>query len=362
MIKRLTFKFFLIALALNFLNISTTNSYFTNQETIANNTLSAGCWALPSAALLDSPSDNHLTNNPAVNFTYESATSTCPTATLTYQFQLATDLLFTSIVTSSSWSSNLFYNFNFITEGKYYWRVLASDNYGHQSISLVRNITYDKTLPTSIINEPWNSNADNDVIFPFIFYWDGKTKGTAADSSSGIDHVELSIHREYLNRYWNGSTWISGSETGTRVLAIGTTSWSYQINPMYITFGKFTIIAHAVDKAGNIENSATIEFENKEIVIEPDFNINLNRSTQKLSFTTVNFPSTDISYEIKYQNSIGEQGIVGVVPAAEIIDGIVSRDFYLGSCTSGGVCTPDTLTVGSTIAVTLGKVTKSYTY
>jgi hypothetical protein len=100
--------------------VPSTMSVFSSKSTVSGNTVSTGCWSLPSAILLDSPSDNHYTNIPAVNFTWNSATSTCPTATLSYQFQLATDPLFASIVTTSSWSTNLFYNFNFINEGKYY--------------------------------------------------------------------------------------------------------------------------------------------------------------------------------------------------------------------------------------------------
>ena len=45
-----------------------------------------------------------------------------------------------------------------------------------------------------------------------------------------------------------------------------------------------------------------------------------------------------------------EKGIAGYISPDTIVDGNIDYDFYLGTCTTGGVCTPDA-GIGSTISV-----------
>lgn len=233
------------------------------------------------------------------------------------------------------------------------------------------SVTYDKTLPTSIITKPWNSDHDHDVNFPVIWFWDGKVEGTAHDNFE-LDHVELSIYRQIVGLYWNGSSWINnGTELTTRVRANGTTNWSYQIDPMYIPLGKFKIVAHAVDKAGNIENSATIEFENSATPIlttststDPEVNLSSDRTNNKINLK-INNISKPSDYEILYIGNGVEKGLVGKITADEIVDSKYSKDFYLGICSTGGTCVGDDVLSGSNITVNISggqTLTKTFTY
>ncbi len=110
----------------------------------------------------------------------------------------------------------------------------------------------DTTDPTSTIEVPTNSGDDSVVI---INDWDGTVSGTASDSS-GISRVELSIERDEDGFFWNGATWVAGSESTTRVIATGTETWTYTVAD--IDEDIYTVTSHAVDTAGNIEDSYNI--------------------------------------------------------------------------------------------------------
>jgi len=97
-------------------------------------------------------------------------------------------------------------------------------------------------------------------------------------------------------------------------------------------------------------------------VTEPDFSVSLNRIAHHLSFTTSNYPAAAITYEVLYQNLAGEQGIEGVISVTDVVGGVVSRDFYLGTCSSDGTCTPDNISIGSSISVNLNGQIKTVVY
>ncbi len=256
-------------------------------------------------------------------------------------------------------------------EGLHTFKVRAYDTTGNVSAwSHECSITYDKTLPVSTITKPWNSDHDNDVNFPIVWLWNGKVEGTASDNSQ-LDHIELSIYRQNVNLFWNGSSWVHGSESVTRVLADGTSNWSYEIKPMTIPLGKFKIIAHAVDKAGNIENSAIIEFENTdvpELITEagndPLISLTSNHSKNEITLKIDNL-SKPSDYEVLYFTNGIQKGLFGKITADKIVDSEFSQILYLGTCSSGGVCVQDDLAPGSTITVNLSgdtQVTKSFVY
>lgn len=257
-------------------------------------------------------------------------------------------------------------------EGVHKFKVRAYDTNGNISDwSNECSITYDKTLPTSIITKPWNSDHDHDVNFPVVWFWNGKVEGTASDNFE-IDHVELSIYRQIAERYWNGSSWINdGTELTTRVRADGTTNWSYQIDPMYIPLGKFKIVAHAIDKAGNIENSATIEFENSATPVsvtppntDPQINLSSDRTNNKINLK-INNISKPFDYEILYTGNGIEKGLAGKITADEIINSVYSKDFYFGICSAGGTCVGDNILSGSNITVNISgghTLTQTFNY
>lgn len=138
-------------------------------------------------------------------------------------------------------------------------------NYNHEQIV----INFDNTDPTSTITSPTNT-GDNSVVYNNT--WDGSIAGTAADSNSGIASVDLSIKRDSDGFYWNGGAWVAGTEINTRVTAKNTTSWTYNLGSPAQDI--YTITSHAIDNAGNIENSysVTIVFDKTipEVVLTMD--------------------------------------------------------------------------------------------
>jgi hypothetical protein len=72
-----------------------------------------------------------------------------------------------------------------------------------------------------------------------------------------------------------------------------------------------------------------------------------NSITLSITNVTVSF-----NYEIKYTNSVGDQGFAGEILLGDLHDNQVTRQLFLGTCSSGGTCTPDS-GIGSTAAVIL---------
>lgn len=369
MIKKILLKIALVSLAINVLSVGATNSFFLDQETSQNNSFTAGCWGAPDNPSKISPNDFSASQN--INFSWNSSTNHCPNSQTFYNLQIFTDVLGQNLYYQSGWITNTFLNLNTINDGHYWWRVQTKDENGYTNNNPpLWQLIVDITLPSSIITKPWNSDHDNDVTYPIIWFWNGKVEGTASDglSGSGIDHVELSIYRHYVDKYWNGSNWVNGTESTVRVLAANTTNWSYEINPIYIPFGKFKIVAHAVDKAGNVENSATIEFEYIQDTPAPTFTTDINLSSNHIK-NNINLEITNISspldYEILYTSNGLEKGISGHINSDEIIDSKYSKDFYLGTCSSGGMCTPEIIENGSIITINLtngATLTKTFNY
>lgn len=198
-------------------------------------------------------------------------------------------------------------------------------------------ITLDRTPPSSIITVPGNSGPDTSISI-YTGSWDGLIAGTASDAISGIHHVELSINLATgsTNAYWDGSNWVAGSETATRVHATGTTNWTYNIPSP--ASGTYTIIAHAVDNAGNIENSYKIIIVSEpEPVIQPEANFVLANTKDSVSFSVSHIkPFKKITYKII--------GLTGNKTLAEYTEELNGRDEFkadgiiLSTC-SDGVCT-----------------------
>ena len=81
--------------------------------------------------------------------------------------------------------------------------------------------------------------------------WPGKVAGTATDSLSEINHVDLSAFDGI--GYWNSINW-TGPQTW--FTAAGTTSWEYVYTPD--KDGEFIFYSKATDNAANIESTGTL--------------------------------------------------------------------------------------------------------
>ncbi|MEK7079413.1 MAG: lamin tail domain-containing protein [Patescibacteria group bacterium] len=138
--------YFLISLIVFF--SQNTGAYFTDSGNTTSNDFSAVCWANPSSTRLTSPIDNTGTNATNVTFDWVTTTTSCPIATITYNFQIYSDVGLVTLVIESGFVSNITYTFSNVPEGEYWWKVQAKDQYGNQSNSVARHLVIDRTLPS----------------------------------------------------------------------------------------------------------------------------------------------------------------------------------------------------------------------
>ncbi len=194
-----------------------------------------------------------------------------------------------------------------LDDGEYTLRVSALDKAGNRTSVSTDEITIlvDNTFPTSTITGPGESTDSATLI---VNNWDGTVTGTANDSGSGLERVELSLQRGSDNLFWDGTNWVSGSETSTRVPATGTDTWSFDLgfSPAQDTY---TVISHAVDLAGNVENSAKLviildktipEVDISVDPTDPDGNNNWYVTRPTVTLTASDDGGADVD-EIQYQ-------------------------------------------------------------
>jgi len=95
-----------------------------------------------------------------------------------------------------------------------------------------------------------------------------------------------------------------------------------------------------------------------------DINLSSNHANHKINLKIANLDSS-FDYEILYTGNDLEKGITGRINPDEIKDSKYSKDFYLGTCSSGGSCTPEIVEIGSVITVNLmggQTLTKAFSY
>ncbi|MDD4027332.1 MAG: Ig-like domain-containing protein, partial [Candidatus Shapirobacteria bacterium] len=147
-----------------------------------------------------------------------------------------------------------------LADGEYYMTHQVYDNAIRQdipSITQFRDVLglhfiIDTIDPESIITFPESSSSDTTI---YLNAWNGSITGTATDNLSGVNNVEISI-KNSLNQYFNGTNFDSSTEI--LLPAIYTDgNWSYNAftSPPEDTY---TIKSHAIDNAGNMENTYTL--------------------------------------------------------------------------------------------------------
>lgn len=108
----------------------------------------------------------------------------------------------------------------------------------------------DLTKPESIIT----GGDDNGIVY--YNNWNGTVMGTASDNLSGVAGVKVSVQRSSDSKYWDGAVW---TDSATEVLndASGTSTWSYALATALVE-DTYTVKSHAMDNAGNQENTYTL--------------------------------------------------------------------------------------------------------
>lgn len=165
-----------------------------------------------------------------------------------------------------------------LADGEYYMTHQVYDNAIRQdipSITQFRDVLglhfiIDTVNPTSVITTPTNLGTGSTL---YINDWDGSILGTAADNSSGIKDVKISIQRA-SGKYFDGT----GFNSNTEVLldtdytnATGTWKFDGLTNPIA---NSYIIRSHAIDNADNMESTYTITVILDKTI--PEVNISLN--------------------------------------------------------------------------------------
>ncbi len=135
----------------------------------------------------------------------------------------------------------------------YFYTIIAVDNANNESeISDQCGLTLDQEIPTSTITTPLESTASATLI---TNDWDGHLAGTASDNESHVTTVKLSIQRSNGD-YWDGSNWVANPGNEILFPANGTTTWDYVLTSP--APDNYSVKSHAIDAAGNQENTAEL--------------------------------------------------------------------------------------------------------
>ena len=350
--KRHAIKLLIASFLLLTTKIGNSGAYFTSQVSSNNISMSTGCWAAPSVPVLVSPpnnsnfgKDSDWTKNPIMD--WNNSTSSCPLdATIQYYYESYSDEhLIHQVYHSLEWLNDSQIPASGTPEGTYFWRVKSRDNHGNESVfSTPWKLTVDTTKPESVITTPqifecsllFNCKTNDDNKIYIIRRWDGKLAGTASDNLSGVNRVELSIHREILNLSWNGDSWVYDPNYLIRVPAIGTNNWTFSFKNRP-EIGDYKITSHAIDNAGNIENSFTIIFENaEEEIVTPTIGTSISDDRHYYSFAVGNTADfSKLSYEVIYDTDEAPKGFKGEVNLDNQNE-FKKDNILLGSQSAGG--------------------------
>jgi len=162
--KKIFFIIFILFYLTSIKFVASTKALFTDTG-ISSASFGAGCWNNPSSPNLISPANDTNTNAADVNFTWDSTTSSCPIAEISYSFQLDDANDFISPLINTPFSGNLGYVYNGIPEGEYWWRVLAKDQFDNTSTSSVYHLIVDRVapIPSLSISGSWTKVVNEQV-------------------------------------------------------------------------------------------------------------------------------------------------------------------------------------------------------
>jgi LmbE family N-acetylglucosaminyl deacetylase len=130
--------------------------------------------------------------------------------------------------------------------------------------------------------------------------------GSASDSGTGVQRVEVSIRRVSTNRWWTGSGYTSTTERW--FVATGTGSWNYVLaSSTFPGAGSYVVRVRATDNSGNVQSPSATTF-----VYD-----NTNPSS------TVTFPANNGSYTTASWNAgCASPGVCGT--ASDAASGVKS--------------------------------------
>ncbi len=250
------------------------------------------------------------------------------------------------------------------TEGTFDIKAEATDKAGNVEQSpVVEYVTYDVTDPTSDITFPEEDGSYTEE------EWDDENneiRGTASDEPSiGINSVLVSIQRDSDNLYWDGDNdeedgigWRSNKSEFLNEATLGEgDAWSFSfafIDPEGADEG-YTVRSHAVDNAGNQENTSEVHFFfERAPVISDEAESSVSTSSVTIAWTT-DFPATSrVIYDIVSHLDLGEEPNYGYANSTEEEDTdpkVTSHSVDISGLTAGTTYYYRTISHGSPEAV-----------
>jgi len=119
-------------------------------------------------------------------------------------------------------------------------------------------IRIDAVAPTAVTSFPANNATYNATRWSAGCSGSNRVCGTAADTTSGVATVRVTIQRNSDATYWNGVSWVAAA---TPLTPTGTTSWYVPLATSGLTSGvSYSVTTVATDNAGNVTTTATNTF------------------------------------------------------------------------------------------------------
>ncbi|HUW24244.1 MAG TPA: lamin tail domain-containing protein [Patescibacteria group bacterium] len=391
-------KLLIFFLIFNIGNIGLTNSYFSDKATLAGNTVSTGCWVAPSVPQLVYPANGYHAipgsgwlANPYMD--WEDSTSTCPLATITYQYRSYRDAGLTQLAYQSIWLSNSQIAAPGTPDGTYYWHVRAKDQFGNTSdFSEPWLLTVDRSVPppepTPVVNgvvlneilpNPEGDDSQHELAGEWVeLYNNGDTAvdvsgwyiRDAASHTKTVSTLTTLGGQVILGAKGSGTEWLvlfmnddilNNTETETVTLYTNTGvevdsyTFSAQSNdddsdsantpggPNSIGVGEEgKSFARVPDGTGPWYDPVATPGGPNKLEEGPTVDLRLRSDKHAVSFQVNNIKKfKTLSYEITYDAKPVEKQIAGAISLTNE-DSFARNDLILGTCSSfGKVCVYD---------------------
>lgn len=197
-------------------------------------------------------------------------------ATTVFDWQNAT----ASDGTFSDITENFVTNLGSLVDGAYTFLVRAIDRAGNQGTATEVELIVDTTDPISTITTYNLEDGEEVQTSTFDGLIEGSATDLPTDIASGVDYVLLSISHlgfgedEENTQYWDdeAGTWVDESSLFRAIWDDEAQTWEYQLPDT--PEGFYTVTSHAVDKAGNVEDTYTIKIVYDKTIPEVTLTIN----------------------------------------------------------------------------------------
>ncbi|MEK7183996.1 MAG: Ig-like domain-containing protein [Patescibacteria group bacterium] len=163
------------------------------------------------------------------------------------------------------------------------------------AVDITVNATIADTTPPStiIIDQPVTGTTYTPATIPTIF------SGTGGDTTTGVglsaNSIQLTLQRQSDGLYWDGANWVAGPVflgTNHPATTQGTiANWTSSFTMPPWLDDTYTVIARAVDRAGNVASSSSVTFTINTPVVgliaitNPTTNTTYSSNTIPVSFT-----------------------------------------------------------------------------